>query len=148
MKTCLDCKITRPLSEYYRVKRLRLISPYCKPCHMARTNNTRSKFKERYKWQYLQQKYGITQSEYEILFLHQDGLCAICQCEADKLLVDHDHSTGKIRGLLCDECNKALGLLRDNPEYVLRAANYLKAHAESAEQSVHSIELGSNPVPY
>lgn len=58
----------------------------------------------------------------------QMGLCSICQkpeCNI-KLAVDHDHETGKVRGLLCKRCNMAIGLLDDDPHVVTRAALYLK----------------------
>ena len=81
-------------------------------------------------------KYGITQDEYERLFAEQDGRCAICR-EAEttkdrtgrvraRLSIDHDHETGRIRGLLCHHCNAALGHAKES-EYRLRdMAAYLE----------------------
>lgn len=56
----------------------------------------------------------------------QNGLCVICLIPQETdLVVDHDHATGKVRGLLCSKCNKALGLFLDHHEVCLRASNYL-----------------------
>lgn len=63
----------------------------------------------------------------------QHGVCAICgkpetKPNAKYLAVDHDHKTGEVRGLLCNNCNRALGLLQDNTEVLQNAINYLKKH--------------------
>ena len=79
-------------------------------------------------------KYGITVEEYEILYDKQNGVCAICgQVESRiirgtlcKLSVDHDHETGKVRGLLCQNCNNMLGHAKDNPEILQKAVKYLE----------------------
>lgn len=85
--------------------------------------------------------YGITLKTYNDMHAAQNGLCAICG-EAETLIhrrggydvrcdlaVDHDHNTGDVRSLLCSKCNKALGLLNDDPDLILKAVEYLKAHA-------------------
>lgn len=78
----------------------------------------------------LRSKYGISQEYYEILYDHQKGACKICQ-EFTKLLhVDHDHNTGKIRGLLCSNCNRGLGLLGDSKEVLINAIKYLNADTD------------------
>jgi hypothetical protein len=74
---------------------------------------------------------SIPASQYSDLMLAQDGKCAICKCDSgtnnrgDRLAVDHCHSTGKIRGLLCHKCNTAIGLLKDSKENLLEAIRYL-----------------------
>lgn len=81
---------------------------------------------------------GITQEDYEKMFFQQEGRCWIClagpathKTSPDKLLiVDHDHETGEVRGLLCQKCNKALGLFRDDLGLVVRAVDYLVKHAK------------------
>lgn len=76
-----------------------------------------------------QKAYGISLADYEQMLVEQDGRCAICgQPPKDRrLAVDHDHETGRVRGLLCyGHCNRAIGLLRDNPELLRRAAEYLE----------------------
>jgi hypothetical protein len=71
--------------------------------------------------------YGLTVAEYDALLEAQGGGCAICGRPPGRkrLHVDHDHETDAIRGLLCSPCNRAIGLLRDDPEVARRAAEYL-----------------------
>ena len=71
--------------------------------------------------------YGLSLQSHAGLFLVQEGRCAICKDEAktaEDLVVDHDHGTGAVRGLLCANCNSALGLFKDDPRRLL-AADYL-----------------------
>jgi len=73
--------------------------------------------------------HGIEPELYEKMFVLQDNVCAICHKECvsrRRLSVDHDHETGEIRGLLCAKCNRAIGLLRDDPALVEEAARYLR----------------------
>lgn len=76
-------------------------------------------------------RYGITMQEYRRLWLHQKGVCAICRqperTERNRLLtIDHDHVTDHVRGLLCSQCNRAIGLLADDPAVILAAAKYVQ----------------------
>jgi len=77
----------------------------------------------------LKLNYNITIDEYDKMFRHQQGCCAICgihQTELKKrLFVDHDHKTGKVRGLLCPNCNRRLGVL-ENENFKIVAGEYLK----------------------
>jgi hypothetical protein len=78
----------------------------------------------------LKYKYGITLSEYNSLLLEQNSNCAICginQSELNRpLYVDHCHSTGKVRGLLCRKCNVSIGMLGDSIDLVEKSLIYLK----------------------
>lgn len=76
----------------------------------------------------LKHYYGITLEEYEDLLRQQGGVCAICQEASSRVSfdVDHCHNSLQIRGLLCPNCNKALGLLKDDPHILQRAISYLK----------------------
>jgi hypothetical protein len=80
-----------------------------------------------YRASHLRTEYGLTLEEYDILLKSQNNVCAICGKESKKkaMCVDHDHVTGKIRGLLCDLCNTGLGAFHDNPKLVAIAAEYL-----------------------
>lgn len=87
-------------------------------------------------------KFGITLKGYQDLFDAQGGVCAACKSPPDKkrLAVDHDHATGRVRGLLCSHCNLALGLTKDNPDILEGLRLYLGASPGSKveiEQSVH-----------
>jgi hypothetical protein len=62
----------------------------------------------------LKSEYGITIEDYDKMYLKQEGKCAGCKTFHDVLCVDHNHKTGKIRGLLCRKCNSALGFVEDN----------------------------------
>jgi len=87
---------------------------------------------ESYKSSYLMRTYGITLEDYNEMFSEQSGCCAICnthQSEFKKsLCVDHCHTTGKVRGLLCQFCNTALGMMKDNPELLIKGAEYVNKH--------------------
>lgn len=85
---------------------------------------------------YLQRNYGITFRTYRLMLEEQKGLCKICKSEGFimnkdrhkmKLVIDHCHSTGKVRGLLCHNCNRALGLLQDSTDNLNAAIAYLNA---------------------
>lgn len=79
---------------------------------------------------HLMKVYGITVDQYNTLFLKQEGKCLICgkhQRELKMTLrIDHDHNTGKIRGLLCHGCNTAIGLLNEDIDIFKRAIQYLE----------------------
>lgn len=81
---------------------------------------------------YSLKKYGISIEEYDRMVESQKGLCKICNSfepnRKGRLCVDHDHDTGKIRGLLCDKCNRAMGLFGDSQENLQKAIEYLKAN--------------------
>lgn len=77
-------------------------------------------------------KYGITLEQYEYQLNIQLGGCAVCKqaCETgNRLAVDHNHSTGKIRGLLCKNCNIALGALKEDEDLIWNMLEYLKEHS-------------------
>lgn len=78
----------------------------------------------------VQSTYGLPPGTYGILYNFQGRTCAGCRRAkgiSKKLAVDHDHSTGRVRGLLCSTCNRLLGHFRDDPETFLRLAAYLKS---------------------
>lgn len=77
----------------------------------------------------LERLYGISIEDYESMLTSQNGVCAICQqsCPTGyNLSVDHDHQTGRVRGLLCVNCNSALGKFQDDPDLLVKAASYLR----------------------
>ena len=77
---------------------------------------------------HLRNKFGLTVQEYAGILQAQSGVCALCECPPTpgiSLHVDHNHGTGEIRGLLCVRCNNALGLFREDPDLLRRAARYV-----------------------
>lgn len=72
--------------------------------------------------------YGMTEKDYLVMFEHQRGVCKICfkPQTIKRLAVDHCHTTGKVRGLLCDTCNRGIGLFKEDKDIILSAYNYLK----------------------
>jgi hypothetical protein len=76
-------------------------------------------------------KYGISVDDYDVMLKRQGGVCAICRDPPSgrykRLDVDHCHSTGRVRGLLCHQCNTAIGLLKDDPEIIKNVAVYIAA---------------------
>lgn len=73
-------------------------------------------------------RYKLHAAEYDQRYAEQGGCCAICREPGDLLCVDHDHTTGDVRGLLCHECNVGIGKLGDNAERLRVAADYLEHH--------------------
>ena len=105
---------------------------------------------------YYMRTYGLPFKEYQAKLKAQDGKCALClsagflmsETHRALLMVDHCHDKGTVRGLLCHNCNRALGLLQDDPEVLRRAAAYIEEYREGAttipEGSTHeAIACGS-----
>jgi Recombination endonuclease VII len=75
---------------------------------------------------FLKHRYGLTNAAWGAIFFGQDHRCAICRTDSAKWVTDHDHVTDEIRGILCNPCNISIGLMKDNPEALRRAAEYLE----------------------
>jgi hypothetical protein len=83
-------------------------------------------------------KYRLTPAQYKAMLDEQDGRCAICDFlpyRTHDLYIDHNHETGKVRGLLCSNCNTGLGLFKDNPRIVDRAWEYLEVRGSYGKDS-------------
>ena len=130
MKQCFTCKETKPLTEFQKKANAKDgLHPNCKTCKQARERALRSP--EYSRRSNLKRNFNITPEEYDTMLAKQDGVCAICkQTETSKrttfLAVDHCHTTGTIRGLLCNNCNRGIGLLKDSPELLQAAKDYLE----------------------
>lgn len=83
---------------------------------------------KKYKDYALRKNYGISLAEYGEMLAAQGGVCAICAASPSdrELAVDHDHETGVVRALLCGPCNRSLGLLKEDPTILRRAADYVE----------------------
>lgn len=86
----------------------------------------RAKVKERVKERRKMRLYGLTEDEYQAMLGVQDGRCAMCGQSMKRPHVDHDHETGKVRGLLCKGCNTGLGQFNDSIDSLLDAVAYLQ----------------------
>jgi len=121
-KLCPKCGEVKPLYDYKVSFNGRKLSQSW--CIMCNNKQERKRSKER-----SIQKFGITLKQYDKLLKKQNGKCKICKTETPKgrgrFHIDHDHSTGKIRGLLCQHCNLLLGHSKDDPEILTSAIRYL-----------------------
>ena len=124
---CKDCDGTLHLGDNWSEARARKHTYVCTPCSHER-NRKRLKGVNRSSW--LMRKYGITREDYNEWFHSQNGSCAICNVHQNEitysLCVDHDHETGKVRGLLCMGCNTGLGKFGDCIEGLEAAIEYLR----------------------
>lgn len=115
---------------YYEKNKPRILAKLKHAREVRKENKIeQEKFRMYQRNRMLVKRYGICHNTYEELFLKQDGVCAICATSnkgvrKKYLDVDHDHMTGKVRGLLCGRCNKQLGVLEDK-EWVRKAMKYV-----------------------
>lgn len=122
---CPDCESFKALEEFPANRSGRNgRGGYCKPCHNARTHANRVKNHGSTRDFHLRRRYGINSVDYDRILAEQGGLCAGCHKVAPAH-VDHDHETGKVRGLLCFNCNQALGNLRDDLQVIDSLGTYL-----------------------
>lgn len=155
MKTCTKCKEEKPLDAFSSSSRCKdRVRGQCKPCRvkqealrqrlnpekgrsrqLAYRRNNLEKVKCIERASRLRMKYGLTLGEYDKLFAAQLGQCAVCGTgpsgDSPNFDVDHDHVTGKVRGLLCRSCNLGLGHFKDDPVLTQLATNYLRSHKAS-----------------
>lgn len=143
MAFCTNCKQEKLLTEFYKSNdkssKNRPIGrkSHCKDCIRYKSKIYYNTTKGR---KYIQEKswknkgFAFTVEEYEEMLIKQNYKCAICGSNKNKngtrLCVDHDHSTGKVRGLLCHDCNTSLGKFKDSVELLNRAINYINLHKE------------------
>jgi len=136
MKTCTVCKEEKSFDNFYPSNTYKDGFYYrCIPCEKLNSRRYYDKYKRKVRERLQFKAYGITPEEVEKLRREQDGMCAICSEKMDdsmgdvdmktRQVVDHCHTTKKVRGLLCTRCNQAIGLLRDSPAIMQRAINYL-----------------------
>jgi hypothetical protein len=122
---CCDCQSLKPLSEFPRNRSGRNgYASYCKPCHNARGRESRDRLYGGGREYHLRARYGIGQAEVDRMLVAQRGRCAGCG-KPNPEHVDHDHATNEVRGLLCFNCNQALGNVRDRAQVLESLADYL-----------------------
>jgi hypothetical protein len=141
--TCRTCGKGLPTSSFHinpRYKRGH--GPHCGSCCNARkrayraTTNGKAATKQSIRRYELRTKFGITAADYDSLLIAQQGVCAICRQPETRinalsgltqcLAVDHEHSSKRVRGLLCGRCNTAIGLFEDSTALLTAACRYLE----------------------
>lgn len=142
-KACIACGEVKPLNMY--TKNAASLDGHigtCKQCKAKQQRERRAKAKaavaptekaikdaKRRRNNHLKTNYGIDELVYRKMYEAQHGVCAICKqpesIEGRQLCVDHSHITGDVRGLLCSNCNRGIGLLKDSPELLRNAFHYL-----------------------
>ena len=139
MKMCTVCKVAKPFEDFYdgyKAKKQRDVAnrkylhSRCKECDHARVRvyhkDNKAKVTKRQLISHRRRLYGLNEEEYNNMILSQNNLCAICNKPSDKTLhIDHDHATGRVRGLLCHTCNTGIGMLQEDVVVLNRAIEYL-----------------------
>jgi len=145
MRKCTRCGEMKPESEYSPDKRRRQNGKQamCKPCKAAWARDYAARCGEKYhRRSNLWRTHKMTLEQFANLLDAQLGVCAVCAgppCGKGNYHVDHDHITGKVRGLLCHKCNVALGMVQDSVEHLNELIEYLEK-AKSAECLIKSAE--------
>lgn len=123
-KTCNNCSLDLPVSDFYSVNKRGKPTTYhiCKLCCAAQKMDMKSYYRD---WE-LKKKYGITLETYKEESEKRNNICDICTTKVETLHVDHCHSSMKVRGFLCGSCNRALGLFKDSQDVLENAIKYLK----------------------
>lgn len=136
---CNDCGETKGAYRFYVEKRVKTgRSASCKSCHKKRAaifyNENIKGNSHKLRQRSLLSKYNLTIEDYDAILKEQGGVCAICGNHEiattkyggiKRLAIDHDHSTGEVRGILCNKCNIALSMLDENLDILASAASYL-----------------------
>lgn len=120
-KLCSKCNTIKSLSQFHQYKNKRYHS-LCNECKRATFREYQREI-GRFK------RHGITKEDYEKMERDQDNKCKIC-AQTKALYIDHCHTTNRIRGLLCRDCNTAIGLLKENIDFFRRAIDYIKDSTE------------------
>lgn len=133
---CMRCY--RRSLEYKKVRRIYRTKPRVREQHIAYMEEWRRKNREHRVFYRFKRLYGMTKEKYLNLVNAQNNKCAICFSESTerRLAVDHDHLTGNVRGLLCNQCNRGLGYLKDDITRLRSAIDYLEKH--SSKDSNHA----------
>lgn len=129
----MTCGVEKNITEFYmRDKKSGRRHSACKECDKARVKARHQANPERTRNNDLKRNYGITLQEHQQMFDDQNGLCAICGKSGDgrwkKLCIDHDHTTGEVRQLLCRNCNMVLGQVGDSTQTLQSMIEYLNKH--------------------
>jgi hypothetical protein len=129
-KRCPSCRQTKPHDAFPKNRSSKDgLAAYCKPCHnriMKEQKERRYGDEQNY---LLKLRYGIDAAEAQLLIEQQGGTCAICRTKP-AVHVDHDHATGRVRGILCFACNRGLGKASDSIDVLKAMIAYLREHSQ------------------
>lgn len=126
MKVCKTCILEQDTSNFHKCAANKDgLHTICKTCDGIRLKSWYRDNAKHVRKTFLKRQYGLSVEELELMYKQQENMCKICGLE-NKLAVDHCHTTGRVRGLLCQKCNQGLGNFKDNTEYLLKAIEYLK----------------------
>lgn len=132
-QSCTKCDELKPLTDYHVDRRAKSgHNSVCKVCACQLKAQDYKKHKDKrlaYRRSYL---YGVSPDDYDALHDKFSGSCGICGNTEESgvaLAIDHCHGSGKVRGLLCNNCNNGLGRFKDDEELLQLAINYLKENA-------------------
>ncbi len=137
VRKCSKCKITKNIIEFFnRSKNSYNYENICKVCKAEKQRKYRTDPIRERKYN-LKNKYGMTHKDFNLILNKQNKRCKICGSKKPfghgNFHVDHNHKTGKIRGLLCINCNRALGFFKDNTFILFSAIKYLKKNNKKNE---------------
>lgn len=134
-KKCSKCKQFKPLERFHkRPERKVGRESRCIECKKNADASRWIKNRDTQKKLDIKRRYGISFEDYEAMYQAQNGVCAICKKPEKRihqngtpsqLCIDHCHTTDAVRGLLCDECNRALALVHENPEITTSLLQYI-----------------------
>lgn len=133
VKNCSKCGVEKQLNLFGKTKKSKDgYRGQCNSCRNSYLKYWSSKNKEKRRDQKYRTRYGTSIEAYNDMLRSQYGCCAICLSTAPKIgkyfVIDHCHKTAKIRGLLCRNCNSAIGLLEENIKFLENSILYLKKH--------------------
>ena len=124
-KFCSRCQRHQSMSAFGRnATTADGLTTYCRPCHNAAGREALER-KGGARDYHLRRRYGLTSQRVDELIAAQGGLCAVCKVRPPEH-VDHDHKTGRVRGVLCSGCNQGLGNFRDDTAALRAAIDYLE----------------------
>jgi hypothetical protein len=126
---CPRCDKEKSTNNFYKdIHTFYGISIYCSECQRKKNKVRYELDPEGHRNTQLKSDFGITSEQYNSVLFKQDNKCAICRKEREgrRLSVDHDHKTGKFRGILCNKCNLGLGYFNDSVDLLKVAINYIR----------------------
>lgn len=127
-KHCPKCGIIHPITAFDKSNSGDGYQTACRDCRKSIKLEWEERNKDKRFFERIARLYGVTKEHYEEMWAKQSGSCGICMKSHLVLVVDHDHDTGQVRGLLCQACNKGLGFFRDNLQLLDFAKLYLVNH--------------------